>query len=169
VLLLQQMGEAASDLEAQDVPDYLRGMVMLDKAGWLGRALGGGGKGGLVNALNLHTASPYATLADLGKAAGTVFPGANKYNLREFSSLWNPLIGAAAETVSRMDQPSPKGFGANYLDELVGSIPQVALVRPYPSTLYPNRDFIERLSRLAGSPRVSYDPGEASYQRYLGR
>lgn len=177
LVVLNQLAQAASEIQAEEVPEYMRGAVLQEKAGWLGALMdkipGGplspGGEG--VAALNLHGASPYATVTDTARGLRALGPfGANQYDKREFLGNLNPLIGAAAESITRPPSAPSRGLAPDVVEEFLRSIPQVQAIEPYPSKLQPDRtraDLIRRI--LTGDPRIRYDPAVAEFQRAQGR
>jgi hypothetical protein len=173
VLMLQQLAEVASEIQPDEIPSYMRGAILTEKAGWVGKLLDSPlvdrVSPGLTRALALHGASPYGTVTDVARGLGGLF-GGNKYERREFAGNFSPLINAALSAYSRPEGEPSRGLLADYGQELIGSVPQWQLVQPYPSYLYPDRSRTDLLLKiLLGDPRVRYDPDEAAYQKEVGR
>jgi hypothetical protein len=165
VLFLQQMAQVSAEIQAQDIPSYMGGAVLADKAGWLGRLLGGD-KEGLTSALSVHGMSPWATVGDIYQGARALGPGSNAYNVREFAGNFTPAIAGAYSIAARSEQGN---LLKRYAEELLRSFPQSQIIAPYDSPMYPQRGRVQNLLKNLGDVRVQFDPEEASYQRYLGR
>jgi hypothetical protein len=165
VLLLSQLAAATKDMHPDDIPSYMGGAVLADKAGWLGHLLGG--RPGLTTALSLHSMSPYATIADEVQAARALVPGSNNYNVDEFAQNFNPAYSGLYNTFTHGNEQG--NLIQRYATELLRSLPQSQLISPYPSSLYPGRGRVDIGARLAGSPVVYYDPYTASDQKAAGR
>lgn len=173
VLMLQQMAQAASEIQAQDVPGYLKGMILTEKAGILGKiaeALPGGQETpGLTSALNVHGMSPYGSIADMVRGVRALAPGANQYQRREFLGNLNPIFGAFTESFNRPEGEPTLGLVGDTVEGFARSIPQVQAAFPYPSNLYPDRTRADLIAKILGDYRVRYDPDEAAYQQSVGR
>lgn len=166
VALLSQMAQVASEIQPQDVPRYMAGSVLGSKLGWLSR-ITGGDEGGLSTVLQLHGASPYGTVADLGYSLAALAPGSNKYNVRDFAGQFHPAIQAGYNVAAFGGEGNLLG---RYAEELAGSVPQYNLIQPRSSAITPTRDRLDILTKLLlANPKVLVDPYEASYQRSQGR
>lgn len=165
VLLLSQLAQATSEMRPEELPNYMGGTVLAEKTGWLQRLIGGAPRG-LEAALALHTMSPYSTLSDELSAASALLPGSTASNVREFAGNFNPAI---AGLYSISAQGREGNLLSRYAEELVRSVPQSQLFFPYDSNLYPKRDRLDIAFKLLGSPKIQFDPAEASYQQFQGR
>lgn len=141
-----------------ELPDFLKGMILLDKTGDTPRVL------------STYGMNPFVAPVDLASQVGGIF-GSTDDTMNPLAS-FNPFVKAPLEAITgrdfftqqdiqRFDGSEPDSFGGKLVTQLSKNIPQYAMVKryQYPS-MYPSveRDAGDTALQYAGVPLGSVNP-----------